>query len=128
MKHLLLISLLAMPLTSNAMVGMTPRERNFTHWVDTLGDIVQEFNAGTLTQQRVDRDVVHASWTDAEVQLGRALQEKAAIIRAVRAIIAKGAAATPQELENAKAGLMYLENGLSGRDKLAIRELAASLR
>ena len=130
MKHLLLISLLAVPLNSNAMFTTTKEDKIKSlenKWERTLERSIQAFKSGTLTQEYVLQDVINASWRDDNAFYRLALQKKAAIIAAVQAIIAKGAAATPQELENAKAGLMFLKSGLAGYDLGEIESLQSRL-
>ena len=82
------------------MVEVASGQSNLKRWTNTLEDIVREFRAGTLTQQRVNKDVVYASWTDNSVHQLIALRNSAAIIAEVKATIAKEAAATAQELLN----------------------------
>lgn len=134
MKHLvLLISLLAVPLSSIAMVEtMSPiairRTQGVTRWEHTLDTILQAFKTGTLTQQKVNQDVLNAPRKDEEVYLQKALDNEAAITSTARAIIRKGAAATDKERENVKAGLLFLKNGLGGFDIGEVNHLEESLR
>ncbi len=80
-------------------------------WLENAGNIIQELKAGTLTQQRVRQDMINAAGRNDVVYLFAALNNKPAIIAAVRAVLGKQV--SPQLLENAKAGLLILKYGLT---------------
>jgi hypothetical protein len=126
MKYLLLITLLA-PLSAGAMFRTatlpTSKQEKLDHWVDTLEAIVREFNRGTLTKDRLVQDIVKATWSDDSEFAGYALEKKDAILAAVNRVFENRATASPQQLKNATAGLLFLLLGLSGADKLEIESL-----
>lgn len=106
MKQLLSISLLAVHLSSSAMIHQWPHIRHVVSCDATWTNIIQEFYSGTLTEQSVSQ--THAQHAvDIACKL-LITANRLAIISAIQATIAKGAAATEQERENARAGILLL--------------------